>query len=53
VQSSQFQEQSTLNEENLLQLTDVQLSESQKQEAIDRVLENMSRDVYNAMVENF
>lgn len=53
VQSSQFQEQSTLNAQNLLQLSDVQLSESQKEEAIDRVLENMSRDVYNAMVEDF
>lgn len=53
VQSSQFQEQSTLNEQNLEQLTDVQLSESQKGEAIERVLENMSRDVYNAMVEDF
>ncbi len=53
VQSSQFQEQSTLNAPNLAQLTDVQLSESQKDEAIERVLENMSRDVYNAMVEDF
>lgn len=53
VQSSQFQEQSTLNAGNLAQLTDVQLSESQKDEAIERVLENMSRDVYNAMVEDF
>jgi len=52
-QSSQFQEQSTLNPGNLAQLTDVQLSESQKGEALDRVLENMSRDVYNAMVEDF
>lgn len=53
VQSSQFQEQSTLNAQNLGQLSDVQLSESQKEEAIERVLENMSRDVYNAMVEDF
>lgn len=52
-QSSQFQQQSTLNQQNLAQLTDVQLSESQRQEAIERVLENMSRDVYNAMVEDF
>ena len=52
-QSSQFQEQSTLNAGNLLQLSDVQLSESQKDEAIQRLLENMSRDVYNAMVEDF
>ncbi len=53
VQSSQFQEQSTLNQQNLAQLTDVQLSESQKDEAIDRVLENMSRDLYNSIVEDF
>ncbi len=53
VQSSQFQEQSTLNQQNLVQLSDVQLSESQKGEAIERLLQNMSRDVYNAMVEDF
>ena len=39
--------------EALVQLTDVQLSESQKGEALERVLENMSRDVYNSMVEDF
>lgn len=53
VQSSQFQEQSTLNEQNLGQLTDVQLSETQKREALERVLENTSRDLYNSMVEDF
>ena len=53
VQSSQFQQQSTLNQRNLGQLTDVQLSESQRKEALERVLENLSRDVYNAMVEDF
>jgi hypothetical protein len=53
VQSSQFQEQSTLNQANLLQLTDVQLSEAQKREALERVVDNISRDVYNSMVENF
>ncbi len=52
-QSSQFQEQSTLNAGNLVQLSDVQLSESQRDEAIQRLLENMSRNVYNAMVEDF
>lgn len=52
-QSSQFQEQSTLNAQNLGQLTDVQLSETQKREAIERVLENVSRNLYNAMVEDF
>ena len=51
--SSQFLEQSTLNANDLNQLTDVQLSESQRREALDRVLENTSRDLYNAMVENF
>lgn len=52
-QSSQFQEQSTLNQQNLNQLTDVQLSESQKVDALQRLLQNMSRDIYNAMVEDF
>jgi Lipopolysaccharide-assembly len=51
--SSQFLQQSTLNANDLNQLTDVQLSESQKREALDRVLENTSRDLYNAMVEGF
>ena len=53
VQSSQFQEQSTLNAQNLAQLSDVQLSESQKGEAVERLLENVSRNLYNAMVEDF
>jgi hypothetical protein len=53
VGSSQFQQQSTLNQNDLAQLTDVQLSESQRQEALERVLDNISRDLYNAMVENF
>ena len=53
VQSSQFQEQSTLNAQNLAQLSDVQLSESQEGEAVERLLENVSRDLYNAMVEDF
>ncbi|HZR81945.1 MAG TPA: LPS assembly lipoprotein LptE [Candidatus Binatia bacterium] len=51
--SSQFLSQSTLNANDLNQLTDVQLSESQRREALDRVLENASRDVYNSMVEDF
>ena len=53
VQSSQFQEQSTLNEQNLARLTDVQLSESQKGETTQRLLENVARDLYNSMVEDF
>lgn len=44
---------STLNPNDLNQLSDVQLSESQQREALDRVLENTSRDLYNAMVEDF
>jgi hypothetical protein len=52
-QSSLFQSQSTLNSADLNQLTDVQLSESQNREALDRVLDNASRDLYNSMVEDF
>jgi hypothetical protein len=52
-ESSQFQEQSPIDAQQLGQLTDVQLSESQRDEALVRVLENLSRDLYNAMVEDF
>lgn len=52
-ESSQFQEQSPIGAQELGQLTDVQISESQREEALARVLENVSRDLYNAMVENF
>ena len=52
-ESSQFQEQSPIGAQQLGELTDVQLSESQRDEALIRVLENISRDLYNAMVENF
>ena len=52
-ESSQFQEQSLIGAQALGQLTDVQLSESQRIEALDRVLENISRDFYNSMVDNF
>lgn len=51
--SSAFLSQSNLNANDLNQLTDVQLSESQKREALDRVVENVSRDLYNAIVEDF
>lgn len=51
--SSAFVSGSTLNANDLNQLTDVQLSEAQRREAIDRVIENASRDLYNAMVEDF
>ncbi len=51
--SSAFLSQSNLNANDLNQLTDVQLSESQRREALDRVVENVSRDLYNAVVEDF
>jgi len=51
--SPEFLSGSTLNPSDLSQLSDVQLSESQEREALDRVLENTSRDLYNSMVENF
>ena len=51
--SPDFLTGSTLNPGDLSQLSDVQLSEAQEREALDRVLENLSRDLYNAMVENF
>jgi hypothetical protein len=51
--SPDFLTGSTLNPRDLEQLSDVQLSEAQEREALDRVLENLSRDLYNAMVENF
>src|SRR5690606_29531258 len=52
-ESSQFQEQSPIGAQQLGQLTDVQLSEGQREEALLRVLENLSRDLYNSMVEDF
>lgn len=51
--SSAFLSQSNLNANDLNQLTDVQLSESQRREALERVVENVSRDLYNAIVEDF
>lgn len=51
--SPDFVTGSTLNPSDLSQLSDVQLSEAQEREALDRVLENLARDLYNAMVENF
>jgi hypothetical protein len=51
--SSVFLSQSTLNANDLNQLTDVQLTESQRREALERVLDNTSRDLYNSMVEDF
>lgn len=51
--SPEFLTGSTLNSKDVAQLSDVQLSESQEREALDRVFQNTSRDLYNAMVENF
>jgi Lipopolysaccharide-assembly len=50
--SSQFQ-QSTLNAANVGQFTDIQLSESQRRQANDALLENLARDIYNQMMEDF
>jgi outer membrane lipopolysaccharide assembly protein LptE/RlpB len=45
--------QSTLNANDLNRLAEIQLSESQRRDAIERVLSNTSRDIYNSMVEDF
>jgi Lipopolysaccharide-assembly len=50
--SSQFSQQ-TVNANNLQQFTDVQLSESTKREANERLIESLSRDLYNQMMEDF
>jgi hypothetical protein len=50
--SSQFSQQ-TVNAQNLQQFTDVQLSESTKREANERLIESLSRDLYNQMMEDF
>lgn len=52
-QSSTFQERATIDAGDLSSLSDVQVSESQRSDALDRVLENVTRDLYNAMVEDF
>jgi len=52
-QSSTFQERATIDAGDLAQLSDVQVSESQRSDALERVLENVTRDLYNAMVEDF
>jgi hypothetical protein len=51
--SPQYLSSTGLNPNDLAQLSDVQLSESQQGEALDRVLQNTSRDLYNSMVEDF
>jgi len=52
-QSSEFQESSTLNEADLLRLSDVQVAESQQGDALRKVSENLARELYNSMVDNF
>lgn len=52
-QSSQFQEQSSLDQGDLDRLSDVQVSESQRQDALIRVYDNLARELYNSMVDNF
>lgn len=50
--SSQFQK-STLKPEDLARFTDIQLSEGQKREANERLLETLARSIYNQMMEDF
>jgi len=50
--SSQFQ-QSTVNAKNIPQFTDIQLSESQRRQANEALVESLARDVYNTMMEDF
>ena len=50
--SSQFQQQ-TLDADNIGQLTDIQLSESQRRQANEALIEVLARDIYNQMMEDF
>lgn len=50
--SSQFQK-STLSAQNVGQFTDIQLSESQRRQANESLVENLARDIYNQMMEDF
>ena len=50
--SSQFQ-QSTVNAKNIPQFTDIQLSESQRRQANEVLIETLARDIYNQMMEDF
>jgi len=50
--SSQFQQQN-LNAGDLPALTDVQLAESSKRQALDRLLDDVVRDAYALMAEDF
>ncbi len=50
--SSQFQK-SAIKPTDLGRFTDIQLSEGQKREADERLLETLGRDIYNQMMEDF
>ena len=50
--SSQFQS-STLNAGDVGQFTDIQLSEGQRREANERMIESLARELYNSMMEDF
>lgn len=50
--SSQFQS-STLNAGDVGQFTDIQLSEGQRREANERLIETLARELYNQMMEDF
>lgn len=50
--SSQFQ-RGTLNTEDLDAMTDIQLAETEKRLAIERLLESVARDAHDRMLEDF
>jgi hypothetical protein len=50
--SSQFQ-RSAVSTKAIPQFTDIQLSESTRREANERLIEQLSREVYNSMMEDF
>jgi hypothetical protein len=50
--SSQFQ-QGSVPAEDLGQFTDIQVSEGQRREASERVIETLARSIYNQMMEDF
>lgn len=50
--SSQFQK-NTLNAQNVSQFTDIQLSEGQRRQANEALIETLARELYNQMMEDF
>lgn len=50
--SSQFQ-RNTLNAQNVGQFTDIQLSEGQRRQANEALIEALARELYNQMMEDF